>query len=285
MDDRVPLLSGQQTICELAQCDVQLPLVRARLTPDKSLVFQFHTSFIHAKKAHTQEMGVGPKLHVRFVRFDWIVMAIASAGIEGITHPTEILEPGEVLRHCALGLSLHGRSGRRCTVLGHTATIRGTHGRRTVTTLLRSGRCAVLTAILGSGGSAIAVAGRFVFGLAVLLAAGEAELDVIQNDDGVGLLLAGLVVLDGLLVVAAGDVDERSFLQLHLSDPLTQVAGRLDAQVDVAMAVLAAAVIDTLADTEADPRYTIRLGETQGRTAIVPLTDADIGRKEFEHTV
>ena len=37
MDDRVPLLSGQQTICELAQCDVQLPLVRARLTPDKSL--------------------------------------------------------------------------------------------------------------------------------------------------------------------------------------------------------------------------------------------------------
>ena len=137
----------------------------------------------------------------------------------------------------------------------------------------------------GERGSAIAVAGRFVFGLAVLLAACEAELDVIQNDDGVGLLLAGLVVLDGFLVVAAGDVDERSFLQLHLSDPLTQVAGRLDAQVDVAMVVLAAAVIDALADTEADPRYTIRLGEAQGRTAIVPLTDADIGRKEFEHTV
>lgn len=230
-------------------------------------------------------MGVGPKLHVRFVRFDWIVMAIASAGIEGITHPTEILEPGEVLRHRALRLSLHGRSGRRRTVLGHTATIRSTHGRRTVTTLLRSGRCAALIAILGSGGSAIAVAGRFVFGLAVLLAAGEAELDVIQNNDGVGLLLAGLVVLDGLLIVAAGDVDERSFLQLHLSDPLTQVAGRLDAQVDVAMVVLAAAVIDALADTEADPRYTIRLGEAQGRTAIVPLTDADIGRKEFEHAV
>lgn len=96
---------------------------------------------------------------MRFVRFDWIVMAIASAGIEGITHPTEILEPGEVLRHRALRLSLHGRSGRRRTVLGHTATIRSTHGRRTVTTLLRSGRCAALTAILGSGGSAIAVAG------------------------------------------------------------------------------------------------------------------------------
>ena len=87
---------------------------------------------------------MGPKLHVRFVRFDWIVMAIASAGIEGITHPTEILEPGEVLRHRALRLSLHGRSGRRRTVLGHTATIRSTHGRRTVTTLLRSGRCAAL---------------------------------------------------------------------------------------------------------------------------------------------
>ena len=102
---------------------------------------------------------------MRFVRFDWIVMAIASAGIEGITHPTEILEPGEVLRHCALWLSLHGRSGRRRTVLGHTAAIRSTHGRRTVTTLLRSGRwCAALPAILGSGGSAIAVAGRFVFG-------------------------------------------------------------------------------------------------------------------------
>ena len=81
---------------------------------------------------------MGPKLHVRFVRFDWIVMAIASAGIEGITHPTEILEPGEVLRHRALGLSLHGRSGRRRTVLGHTAAIRSTHGRRTVTTLLRT---------------------------------------------------------------------------------------------------------------------------------------------------
>lgn len=219
-------------------------------------------------------MGVEPKLHVRFLRFDWIVMVNASSGIERIIHPTEVLEPGKVLRHTALGLALHGRSGRRCAVLRHTATILSAHGRRTV-----------LSTILGCGRCTVSGACFLVAGLAVLLVATAiAELDVIQDDDGIGLLLAGLIILNGLLVVAAGDVDEGSFLQLHLTDPFTQVTGRLDAQVDVAAVVLTAAVVDPLSNTEADSGDTIRFRETQSGTSVVPLADADIGCKEFEHS-
>ena len=272
MNDRAPLFRGQLALCELAQGVVQLSLVRVRRSLDKMPVFQFHTSTIHAKKALMLWMGIGPKLHVRVLRFDWIVMAIPSAGKEGVIHPTEILEPGEVLRHGAVRLALHRRRSRRGTVLGHTTLLRRDRG------------SAILSTILGSRGRAVSVAGGFIAGLAIfLVATAVAELDVIQNNDGEVLLLTGLIIRDGFLIVAAGKVDEGSFLQLHLPNPLAQITGRLDAQIDVAAVVFAAAVIDTLADTEAYLCYAIRFIEAQGRTVIVPLTDADIGCKEFEH--
>ncbi len=101
-------------------------------------------------------------------------------------------------------------------------------------------------------GRVLGFAGCFVAISRILAASAGAELNFVDDDNGHALLRIGLLIFPGVLVVTTGQVDARSFLQIHLADPITEAAKSFDAQVDPSVILVCTGIVHLRPDPEAN---------------------------------
>ena len=120
-------------------------------------------------------------------------------------------------------------------------------------------------------------------GLVLVLVLGRrgCVLDVVQNENHCAAILAGGLVLPGVLVQAAHEVDVGTLLELHFLDAVHHGAEGLDGHVDPAIVALRPGVIDLLAEAEA--REVPLVGVLHGRVVVVPSGYDSVGDDCVEH--
>ena len=107
------------------------------------------------------------------------------------------------------------------------------------------------------------------------------ELDVVQNENHCAAILAGGLVLPGVLVQAAHEVDVGTLLELHLLDAVHHGAEGFDGHVDPAIVALRPGVVDLLAEAEACE--VPLLGKLHSGCVVVPSGYDGVGDDCVEH--
>lgn len=115
----------------------------------------------------------------------------------------------------------------------------------------------------------------------LVLGRGGCELDVVQDEDHGGTVLAGVLVGPVVFIQAAHEVHVGALLELHFMDAFDDRAEGLDRHVDPAGVVLGTGVVDLLAEAEA--REVPLLGELHGRSVVVPPGYDGVGDDCVEH--
>ena len=122
-----------------------------------------------------------------------------------------------------------------------------------------------------------------VFVLSTFFGFGAGKFNVVQNNDRLTFGSAGLPIGPDILVISAGQVDERSVLELHLFDALAEVTKGLDVDIDPAGVVFGVLVIDTFADAEADDVPVV--GILEGRLVVEAPGDDCVCSGKAQHKI
>ena len=140
------------------------------------------------------------------------------------------------------------------------------------------GHCIVSRSCSRIPGRVLRGGGCFLTVSRILAAATETILDFIQNDDRHALLRICLI-FPCVLIVAAAQVDVRTFLQIHLADPFTEGTKGLNGQIDPSVILLGADIVDL--STDAKAHKVSLLGELQRRSVIGTFGYRDLRCKKL----